>query len=296
MKKPRKPLITFIICSTDKDKLANCLRAIKNQNYPANRMKFLIMRGYMPEGKGGGKQVGCKMAKGEFIAIVDEDNEVVGPEWLNDMLEPLLKDKTIVGSACRLLLDRKDPLINRYIALVGTDPVFAYRSLDGQLNLYAQHSETLVLKMDKDSMMVTGGNCFIYRKSALDKIGGYVQDTDNIASFVEQDICKIAVPEKAMTHHFAASSVGEFLKKKRFWSKKPTSEKFKWIPETFSGKIRLCSNIFCNLTVIGNVYKAIKHYYRDGKEPAWSLHPLLAFLTTVIYIESYLKSKIFKKE
>jgi len=258
------------------------MAAIENQNYPKDKIEWHIMRGFMPEGEGGGKQVGCNACNGEFIAIVDEDNIVQGPEWLNNMLKPLLADESLVGTHCRLMVDHSDPLINQYVSLVGTDPVFAYRSIDGYRDLEE-------IKMNKENTLVTGGNCFIYRKSALDKIGGYTQDTDNIASFVELGICKIVVPKNAFTHHLAADSFWGFLKKKAKWSKQPISKKWKWIEP------RLFLEVFLNLTLIANIYKAVRNYYREGKEPAWSLHPLLAFLTTIIYGWNFVKRKIFKE-
>ena len=284
-----EPFVTFVICSKDKNKLANCLRALKTQNYPKNKLEFLIMTGFMPEGEGSGKQVGCRIAKGEFIAIVDEDNIVQGPEWLNQMLQPMLEEKTIIGSHCRLLIDHKDSLINQYVALVGTDPLFAYRSVDGLHFRNNKFIDWFEIDMNKSNMLVTGGNCFIYRKSALDAIGGYTQDTDNVASFVEKVICRIAVPNNARTHHLAATSISSFLTKKCYWSKQPISKKWKWIEP------RLFIEVFINLTIIANIFKAIHHYYRDGKEPAWSLHPILAFLTTVIYGWNFIKSKCKSK-
>ena len=287
-----KPLVSFIICqSGNKNRLlVDCIRSLKSQNYPSDRMEFLIMKGFMPEGAGGGKRAAWKMARGEFLAIVDEDNVICGPEWLNQMLEPLLEDETIVGSACSLLVDHKDPLINQYIALSGTDPVMAYRSLDGRFRSIKHKLVDIdtyyYFQMTKRNMLVTGGNCFIYRKSALDKIGGYVQDTDNIAAFVEKGICRIAIPKRARTHHFASSSIGEFLKKKNRWSKHIVSERWDYIRPS------LFWEAFLNLTVIANIFKACYYYFRDGNEPAWSLHPLLAFLVTIIYTANYLKSKV----
>ena len=272
-----QPKVTFVICSIDRFKLANCLRALKAQNYPADRMEFLIMKGYMPEGDGGGKQAGCNMATGEFIATVDEDNVVVGTEWLNQMLEPMLQDSSIIGSHSRILVDKNDSLINRYIALNGTDPVFAYRSINGNKYIY-EH----VYTMSKHNMLITGGNAFIYRKSALDSIGGYTSDCDNIFSFAEKGICKIVVPKNALTHHLAATSISSFLTKKCKWSRRPSSKKWKWIEP------RLFWEIFLNLTIIANIFKGVHHYYRDGKEPAWLLNPLLAFLTTIIYIYNFI--------
>ena len=280
-----KPLVSFIICIQKEERLQRCLDNIKKQNYPQDRIEpVVILDDRLPEGYGNKKWDGCRRAKGEYIAIVDDDNVVVGTEWLNQMLEPMLQDSSIIGSHSRILVDKNDSLINRYIALNGTDPVFAYRSINGNKYIY-EH----VYTMSKHNMLITGGNAFIYRKSALDSIGGYTSDCDNIFSFAEKGICKIVVPKNALTHHLAATSISSFLTKKCKWSRRPSSKKWKWIEP------RLFWEIFLNLTIIANIFKAVHHYYRDGKEPAWSLHPILAFLTTVIYGFNFIKSKCKSK-
>jgi cellulose synthase/poly-beta-1,6-N-acetylglucosamine synthase-like glycosyltransferase len=284
-----RPKISVIICSSNKDKLANCLRSLKAQDYPKDRIQTLIMTGFMPEGVGGGKWRGWKEAKGEYVLILDEDNELQGKDVLSNMVYPLEDDKTIFGSHCMLRIMKKDPLINTYISLIGTDPVFAYRSLDGSFNDISSikkldnRERYYVHTMNMKNLLVTGGNCFLYRKSFVDSIGGYTQDTDNIYVYTKiYKHIKIAIPKLTLTHHKAAKNMADFLKKKMFWSRKPTSQKWKWIPEDFSGKAKFFGMILCNLTVVNNMYHSIRNTFKY-REPAWMLHPFMAFATTMIY-------------
>jgi hypothetical protein len=264
------------------------------------------MTGFMPEGRGGGKWAGWKEAKGEYVMILDEDNILEGEEVINNLLSPLESDKSLFGSHCMLKIHKGDPLINRYISLVGTDPVFAYRSLDGKfghlpfIRSLENHDNHYVLTMRLGNLLVTGGNCFMYRKSCVDEIGGYVQDTDNIFAYTQKHGgIRIAIPKRTLTHHLAAINIHDFLKKKFFWSARPSSKRWRWIPDDALGMMQFTANLICNLTLVINFYTAIRNTIRD-KESAWLLHPIMAFATTMIYgyhfLDRFLKQKIFKEQ
>jgi glycosyltransferase involved in cell wall biosynthesis len=318
----RAPKVSFVICTYNAEELARrCIESIKMQNYPKSRIEIIcvdggstdstldLLRKYkvkiihnknrLPEGKGMGKFLGYKAARGQFIAIVDQDNEVQGKEWLKEMLFPLIKDNKIFGSACMLLTKKDDILINRYISLIGTDPFAAYRSLDGVLGLRRikldDKGRYFSYDLNLKNMIITGGNCFIYRKKALDEIGGYTVDTDVIYSMAEKG-GRLAIPKNARTWHHAAASVMEFIRKKISWSKNYSERlqkerKFKWIPEDRKGKIELMKNVLMNLSIIPNLYISIKRY-NESKESAWLLHPLMAFLVTAFYGLSFFLAKI----
>jgi len=318
----KAPKVSFVICTYNAKELARrCIESIKMQDYPKNRIEIICVDGgstdstlkllekykvkiihnknRLPEGKGMGKFLGYRAAMGQFIAIVDQDNEIQGNEWLKDMLFPMLNDKKVFGSACMLLTEKDDPAINRYISLIGTDPFAAYRSLDGVLGLRRikldDKGKYFSYDMNLKNMIITGGNCFIYRKKALDSIGGYTIDTDVIYSIAEKGSV-LAIPKNARTWHHATKSIAEFIGKKISWSKNYSERlqkgrKFKWIPEDRKGKIELIKNVLMNLLIIPNLYISIKHY-NESKESAWLLHPLMAFLVTAFYGLNFSISKI----
>lgn len=320
-----------------KELLKKCIDSIDRQDYPKDKIELIIVDGgstdgswemvenlkfdhkyhnlyclynknRLPEGKGNGKWMGYNAIskESECVAFIDQDNEIQGTNWLENMIEPMTRGDNVFGCHSRLLCKPKDALINRYVALIGTDPFAAYRSIDGYLgfkgyrifNPFGGEGEHYLFMYQPKDILVAGGNCFIYRRSTLDAIGGYTQDTDNIYEIAIKGFVYpcIYIPD-AYTWHHATSSVWDFLKKKMLWGKNPSSKKFKWIPEDFSGRCRLAANVICNFTVVLNVYIGIKNAIRDG-ESAWLLHPYMAFATTMIYGINFVKSairKIFKE-
>ena len=310
-----KILISFIICTYNSPELIKkCADSIISQKYKGNFeiifadggsdsktikllndykkklkcVRILINKEKLPEGLGKGKWLAWKNARGEFIAIVDQDNELIGENCIMEMLKPFYTED-IFGCACKVILRKKDSLTNRYIALMGTDPVLAYRSLDGIINLKKNQIEKkdyFIFKINKESIILTGGNCFIYKKSCLDDVGGYVQDTENIMKLVKFGHNKMAVSKKAYTHHFATKGFFDFLAKKKKWaitySKKRNSE-FSYTPKTKNERKALILNLFFIFVIIPNIFIATKKYI-ETRELSWYLHPILAFLTSIIYI------------
>ncbi|MFA5173808.1 MAG: glycosyltransferase family 2 protein [Candidatus Pacearchaeota archaeon] len=259
------------------------------ENYKNNfkNIKILNNPQKLPEGFGKGKWLGWKSAKGKFVAMVDQDNELQGNNWINEMLKPFSKED-IFGCACRVMIKENDNLVNKYVALMGTDPFFAYRSLDGIINLKKigeEKEDCTVVKIDKNNIIVTGGNCFIYKKSYLDEVGGYTQDTENIKRLIKKGYNKIAIPKKAYTHHWATNGFSNFLKKKKKWAsvyEKKEKTEFSYMPQSKKERRDLIINLFCSFTILPNILISIKKFV-ETREKAWFLHPILTFLTGIIY-------------
>ena len=53
-----------------------------------------------------------KKAKGDYIALVDSDNLLPTKDWLNQMIDPLIKHKDVIGSEPWEYTWRKFPLIH----------------------------------------------------------------------------------------------------------------------------------------------------------------------------------------
>ena len=318
----KNPKISFIICTYNSlNLIKRCLKSIEKQKYSGKReiilvdggsdgktmgflksfvksnkdVRLLINKGRFPEGYGKGKWFGWKNTTGEFVAIVDQDNELSGDNWIKDMLKPF-DNKDVFGVACKLKLDPKDNLFNQYMALQGTDPFMAYRSLDGKMNLETigkSFEDYHTIKLDKRNLLITGGNCFIYRKSSLDGVGGYIKDIENIYNLSKSENNLLAVSKKARTHHLAVKGLFDFIKKKNKWGvvypENREKEGFSYFPKTRRSRKEMLINLFLVFSIIPNFFVGVWRTLKYN-EKAWVLHPIITFLTGWVYLINFLFS------
>ena len=140
-----KPLVSFVVPMKEKDfRVISLLKSIKAQNYPQDKIQVIIIDGgssfevleeskkynveiypnkyVFAEGKGMGKDQGIWKSRGKYVVIAETDIALVGENWINNMIEPMEKDKTLFASVPRLYVDKKDNIVNRYLSYVGVDP------------------------------------------------------------------------------------------------------------------------------------------------------------------------------
>lgn len=288
--------ILFIDGNSDK-KTLDLLKQYTNNH---KNIRLINNPAQLPEGEGKGKWLSWKNVKGKYIAMVDQDNELQGETWILEMLKPF-ENKDIFGVSCQTLVKKGDTLTNQYIALQGTDPALAYQSLDGQdlKKIAKDKGNYYVVELDKQFPLLTGGNCFIYRKDYLDAVGGYTKDTENIKKLIASGKDKIAIPKKTRTHHQAVEGFLSFIKKKKHWAKTYSQEskkkqnkesKFSYLPQNKEQRKKLIINLFFIATVFPNIFITFKQIIKT-KQKAWILHPLLTLITTMIYSSCVLGGK-----
>ncbi len=253
-----------------------------------NNIRIINNPQRLPEGEGKGKWLGFRKARGEIVGVIDQDNELLGIDCLKNLLGPFKKDEEIFGVACRLFPDKRDSLTNQCIALIGTDPFLAYRSLDGvdiEKVKDDENKDYYVVKLKKDNVLVTGGNCFFYRKKFLDEAGGYIQDIDNLVALVEKGHNKFAVPKNAFTHHFAIKGFRDFLLKKKKWASEysPVKRKFSWMPSTKLERKEFIKNLWSIFTIFPLIFEAGYRTLKT-KDLRWLFVPVLKIATALVYI------------
>ncbi len=325
------PKISFIVCTYsvgglyDCDHLIiRCLDSIFRQNYPKEKIEvicvdggsrpqtFDILKQYpviihhnkkiLPEGRGMGKGQGVELATGDIIAMVDQDNELIGDNWILEMISPFENSK-VFGAACILYAKPGDNPTNRYLALVGGDPFAAPFSLDGMLGLGTaklhDRNNYFAVNMSVKNFFITGGNCFLYRKSALEKIGGYTKDIDTVWKIIQTETNILAVPKIPRTHHAQATSLWRFLLRKLSYARKHFRNKemrgeVSWLPKDVRGLTKFSQATISNLLVLPNIPIAVLRFLQSA-DPAWLIHPVASFLGTIIYGYAVLTSKASKK-
>lgn len=326
MSKINLPKVSFVICTLNcKDYAERCFKSIRMQDYPQDKVEIVVVdsystdgtievakkyecnliltkvRGYM-EGKGMPKAIGCEKAKGEIVITIDSDNALVEKDWLRKMIYPLLNDESIDYAICRQAVVKSDPLVNQYLSYVGTDPFAIYTSLDPQITLknvnLVDKKNYFVYNNKSKSFLITGGYYLAFRKSTLNKIGGYTRDVDvafQLAS--RKGGANIAIVKEAHLHHLITKSTSDFLRKKVKWGlhyfKAGNQQReFKW-HSGLAGSSKFLLNVIKNLLILPAIFTTIRMLI-IYKDKAWLLHAPLTFGTTVSYLIAFLKFNLSK--
>jgi glycosyltransferase involved in cell wall biosynthesis len=305
--------ISVIVCTHNApDLVKNCLNSILKQDYDdfevicvdgmsedntqevikgfKNKVRLVINEKKLPEGKGYGKWLGYKAAKGDIIAFIDQDNVLQKDTLFSEVVSTFKTTPWIGGVLGGLKHDKRDDAVVRYISLVGTDSFFAYRSLDFVRRLCPQQLYTESHYILKNNMLLTGGNCFFYSKRALASVGGYDQDVLVMKRLAPIPIVVIS----DATKHYAEKSMWALAKKKFFWGTKyyeKDTERFDYLPRTTKEKISFVRNLIFNLLILPNFLYSFRIYFKS-KDPVIFLFPFIAFLNTLGYGFSYITSYI----
>ena len=136
------PSISIIIPTLNSSNvLEECLISIKKQNYPQTKIEILIIDGGSRDSTlqiakkyncliinnslktaEAAKAIGVKIAKGEYIALIDSDNILPSKKWLKRMIQPLIKHPELIGSEPWSYTYRKNGgFIERYSSLTGVN-------------------------------------------------------------------------------------------------------------------------------------------------------------------------------
>ena len=320
------PSVSFVVCTYNcEENVKRCFTSINKQDYPKNKIEILALDGgstddtneiskslgakiihnpgQYPEGKGKGKWLGFRKARGEIVIFVDSDNKLVEKDWLKQMVNPLITDDKVNFCICKMAVVKSDKRINRYCSLMGTDPVAAYKSIDSLLALrklkLKDRGEYYTYNITLKNFIITGGYYFAVKKKTLEEIGGYTQDTDVVYNLAKKGMANVAIPKNAHVHHLIIDSVRNFYKKKVWWAEiyfrnQREGRDFDWIPNKFSEKMKLGLVILSYLLFIPSLITGVKMAIKD-KESAWLLHPIMGWLNSVAYLYAYGKSYLIKE-
>lgn len=254
----------------------------------------------LPEGRGNGKWLGATQARGEFLAVIDQDNALQRTDLFEVVLRLFAGEQHLVGVLGGLSHDRNDEAVVRYVSLFGTDSFFAYRSVDFLRSIGCAHRiagsdqpEHETLPMSTDNMPLTGGNCFFYRRADVERAGGYDQDVLLLKRMIPLGKNIVAVVPHA-TKHYAEESLTRLALKKFFWAQRffeGGGERFDYMPRTSRERMAFGRNFIFSILVLPNFYYAWRVFRRSHEPAAW-LYPLLAWLNTLAYGLNFFGQKL----
>lgn len=143
------PTISVVIATYNSNKtLDRCLRLLRSQNYPQEKIEIILGDGGSTDGSLGtakrynarvihippnkqnaeyNRGVAYNKAKMELVLILDHDNFMTSKSWLKQMTKPFLENPKIVASnTCYYHYSKKYDLMDRYFALFGTSEPLPY--------------------------------------------------------------------------------------------------------------------------------------------------------------------------
>lgn len=310
------PFVSIIIPTFNAEKyLKGCLQSIRRQDYPSDKMEVLVIDGGSTDNTldiarkfkvkilnnpyrdaESGKGIGIKHAKGGIIALIDSDNELVGKNWLKQMVKPFIDDKEIFGVESPWFVNPKDPLINQYVTLLKiSDPLarrFHPKMKEEDKGDYVVYTARL------RQTPVVGANGFLWRKKMIEKIGKFgdkFEETNYVSYLIQAGFFKFARVKNVGIYHYYIKSLGDYIKKRlkigrKFMARRARRQET-WVDQASKAQFWLA--VLYNVSILGPLFEALQEY-KKSKNPAWFWHPVVSFLTIAVYFYTTLES-LFKK-
>ena len=176
-----------------------------------------------------GKAAGIKAATGDVIALIDSDNILPDPNWLEHMLSPFSDSEIIATEPLEYTCRKEDPALTRYFALLGmNDPICLFTgNYDRTSAVTGKWTELPVAQEDKggylklrlgaETLPTIGANGFVFRRSLLDgvKWEPYLFDIDILYDRIGKDGTVAVAKVKTGIVHLYCARLGDFVRKQR---------------------------------------------------------------------------------
>lgn len=255
------------------------------------------------------RALGLEAASGDLVLLLDADNEIPHPDWLERLVAALsLADDVVSADALFHEWRPSDPAVTRLCALIGgTDPLavdlgwsdrWAYHhgrwtGLDVEADTVdkaADSRELMVITLDPDHPPPMGSNGFLARREALlaTAYRPFVH-SDVVGDLAEQGWRFARVPE-GIVHHYAPNLRYYARKARRRAARTLAGEPTQRRGIEISAARRALMALYA-LTLVGPITAAVRGY-RAKPDRAWALLPALYVITALAYVEATLRAAV----
>lgn len=304
------------------DKIERCLRSIRDQDYPQDKIEIVFVDDDSTDNtleiakkfdvklvRNGnhdydiGKSLGIKNSTGEYLMFLDGDNILTRKDWIKRVIEPLLKDDSIVGSQpLWFKYNPDDALFDRYGSLLAvTDPLTIYlkkrdRLMFGEkkwrVGLIKEEDNYFVARFNRNNLPTIGTVGFIIKRDYILKTNydPYFSHLDCMQDLIGLGYNKFAMVKVDVIHLHSSSFFGFIEKLKRNFNimiRDFDKRRYKWEAGLF---LKIYA-VLAMLTFIVPLYHSIKGYFRV-RDLAWFLHPFVCFSVIVMYLWIFLQWKL----
>lgn len=309
-----EPFVSFVIPTYNAQKyLDKCLASIRKQDYPKDKMEILVIDGGSTDetlskarnynvkilenpfrDAESGKSIGIQASKGEIIALVDADNELVEKYWLKSMVTPLIENSSIFGVESPWYIKKGDPSINQYVTLLRiADPVA--RRLHPKMNV-EDRKDYIIYSMQTGQTPVVGANGFLWRKKLIKLIDMYkpkFEEVNYVSLMVSKGFFSYARVKNVGIYHNYCTSIINYIKKRlkigrKFMQRKEKKQET-WVDQSKNTSFILA--VLYNISIILPLIEAINEY-KKTKNIAWFWHPFISLIAVLAYAYTYFEAKI----
>jgi len=318
------PAISIIIVTYNcAHNLDRCLKRIRAQNYPQDKIEVLIVDGgsndttlkvaesYQArvivkdeyrDNQEARKGIGLFNASHSILAYLDSDNFLLRENWLMEMVQPLTENEDIIGSqTLRYAYTCSATPLNRYFALFGaSDPIAYYLGKQDRLS-WAKNSWDLLgeaedrgnyyfVRYNPENFPTLGANGFLIRREILLKSNCEPSNffhTDVLYDLAQQGYNAYGIVKSDILHLSGATSL-DFIKKRASYMKSYYQK------EGFRRRYKIYDpkNIHDNLNLFKFIVYSltlVKPFYDSVRgftkirDIAWFLHPLMCLSISFAY-------------
>ncbi len=259
-----------------------------------------------------GKTAGIKAASGDIVALVDSDNILPDPSWLERMLAPFADPEVIATEPLEYTSRPQDPALTRYFALLGmNDPICLFtRNYDrvcavtgrwtGLDIAQEDKGDWLKLRLSGTKLPTIGANGFVFRRTLLEGSNWdpYLFDIDILFERIRRDGSVCVAKVKTGIVHLYCAKLGDFARKQRrrirdflfFAQEKQRS--YPWDSQRRTGIVLFC---LCTATVLPLLVQMLIGMCRRP-DRAWFYHVPVCWLTAWIYGIGFLSKLLGRKQ
>lgn len=248
-------------------------------------------------------------AQGEYVLVLDHDNFLPDSGWLKRLLAPLLANPHMVATQpCYYHYDRSYSAIDRYFALFGASeplPIFLHKSdrlrqtsvtwdLPGAWQDRGDYYDVHFPDFPRRFLTIGSNGC-LERRSFLVKYSRYDPDhhfpIDVLVDLLPHGLNEYGFVKTSIIHITGHSGIISFLKRRLkfvnvYHFQDYSRRRYSVVMPGDEPQVVLYT--IYSLTLIGPLLESLKGFIRLP-DPAWFLHPLMCFFTTVIYTYTTLK-------
>lgn len=297
--------VSFVIPVLNSEKLlTDCLRSIRRQDAPHITYEILIAdggshdrsvavaqeygcrvlvaTGLMAEAA---KQMAFREARGEYIALLDADNEIAGTDWLRVAPAALERHPDALGFESYYVKHPRHTHLNCYLTgcLQISDPYA--RFLAGRVRLETREPDgTEVFELPADGSYPTGANGFIFHRHLLEKlpsIHGY-HEAVFFPQLIRTGFRKLLKNPTCGVHHHYVTTWGDYFRKRQramvIYMLRREETPAAWDAGGRGGRQWLALAWFGTVLgpLLAGTWEAIRQH-----DPDWLLHPLAGAVSTM---------------